>query len=285
MLKKFLSGIVGTVFLFCLTTISVIYIAKSILNGPLLMELGQNIISNTVSQINGMGIDNYTDLLFAGSSSDYPDIDKYFDNERIQEELSTLFTDYIKYSAGLPNAEKPSSLALSTYIEQCAQEYELKTGRPIDLTVPNAFISSIDTSLSQQQGQKLDPTITKAINAFYSDNVYITPIIIGLLCIVLLFIINRDISAVLSNIGTSLIMNGIGTIGMGFGLKTALNKQNLMDEFTVKIVNIFNTYFNRVGILCLIIGACFILIAIIYKKIKKNKQPVENTKQFFTYNN
>jgi hypothetical protein len=282
MLKKFLSGIIGTILLFCLTTISVTYVAKSILEGTLLLELGESIIGNTFSHVQEAGINNYVDMIFAGTSNRYPDIEKYFQNDRIQEELGTIFTNYIKYVAGIPDTEKPNITALSTYIEQSALEYEKGTGTTIDLTAPNAFLKELETNLNGQN-QPMNSNLTKAFEYIYSDSVYTLPIIISLICVALLFIINWDIAAVLTSIGTSLIMNAIGTYGLGFGLKIALQKQNLLDEFATKAVNVFTGYFNKIGTISLISGIILIVLAFIYKKIKKPKQVAPPNNQFFTY--
>ena len=285
MLKKFLSGIIGTILLLCLTTISVTYIAKSILEGPLLQELGNHMIGNTFSHVSELGINNYLDMIFAGTSNRYPDIEKYFDNNTLEEELSTIFTDYIKYMFGLPNSEKPNTTSLSTYIEQSALKYEEGTGKQIDLTAPHTFLQELETNLNSQEGQKGNYNLNKALDYVYSKNAYTTPIIGSIICVALLLIINWDIAVVLSNIGTSLIMNGIGTFGLGFGLKTALKNQNLLDEFTMKIVNLFTGYFNKIGTISLIVGISLVVFAFIYKKIKNKKQKEDSQNQYFTYDN
>ena len=296
MLKKFLSGIIGTVILFCLTTISVAYIAKSILNGPLLMELGNGIISDSFEEINGQGIINYTDLIFAGTSSEYPDIEKYFDEEQIKNELGDIFIDYVKYSVGIPDAKKPNTESLSLIINNCAEKYEQGTGKTMDLTIPNTFLTNLTANL-EKEGQVIEPKIKKVLEIIYSDNVYMIPTIIIIISVILLLLINRDLAYVLIKLGKSLIMNAIGTFGLGYGLKIAINQQGLMNDFTAKIVAIFVKEFNKIATICLIAGITLLLSGFIIKALKKKKEPdnnindnninnnnMNNNNQFITYN-
>lgn len=282
MLKKFLSGIIGTVILFCLTTISIAYIAKDILKGPLLMELGYNVISDSFYEVNERGITSYIDLLFAGTSSQYEDIDKYFDEEEIKKELGAIFTDYIKYAAGIPGAEAPSTESLTAYVNQCASNYEVNTGKTIDLTIPNAFVQNLESSIHKDE-KIVDAKVQKVLQLIYADNIYTIPIVVMIISVLLLLIINRDLAVILSNLGTSFVINGICTFGLGFGLKTAINKQGLMTDFTEKIIKIFVTHFNKVAIICLVVGILFLASSFIIKMTKKNK--VTSNNQFFTYNN
>ena len=246
------------------------------------MELGNNIISNTFDSTDELGITNYTDLLFAGTTSNYPGLEDYFDNEEIKKELGEILTNYIKYTIGIPTAEQPNTASLSIYVENCAHNYEKETGHTVDLTVPNAFINNLAINLNKEQ-QTMDPKIQKVLEILYSENVYTVPIIIMLISILLLIIINRDIASVAINLGTSVLMNAIGTYGLGFGLKTAINKQGLVDDFTNKIIAIFTENFNKVAKICLIVGIILIVFGFVYKKIKTKKEVVPENK-FLTYN-
>lgn len=264
MIKRFLSSIISFVLLILITSLSSFILIRQILFTKQIEELTNNLLEqNNIS---------LKESIFKEQFISYgipEDVIEYVDETETTEYVMDFFEQYIKSYLGQNDVPSMNNEKLKEIIDNAVLEYEQKNNIKIDTTQFYEGINSYDKALEEQkQNINIDSRITTVFKLIYDQNTIYYLILGIVVCLILLFIINRSIICVLKHISTTLMINGIGLLAMAY----VIGKINFNEMIKLKpLINYVSTNINKVAIISIVISILITIGTFIYNKYKEKK--------------
>ena len=272
-MKKFLASLLGVVIFFLLVPTSVILVARDITNEKTIEK-----IIEAVPEILGEEYEEYGfgELFIKEIEEGVPEITGYFDEKRIEEEAAKLIANMLRNTID-PNAEVLiDATGFKEYFEEVIEQYEKETNED----VRDDFIESIFDNFNEQDlytKEEFENDMGEMIilfKAVYSNEILITLITVIVLCIVLMFILLRDISTTLLKAKTPFMVNGILIVLIGSGVSTMLKSIEMNSgPIPSDFIGIITNPFYKIGIASIAIS----IVLIILSKVLKHNKSISNS--------
>lgn len=264
MMKSFLSSILGFILLILITSLSSFILIKETLFNKQIEELTKELLKNNNISLK--------ENLFQEQFSSYgiPEgVIDYIDEEETNEYVTNFFEQYIKSLLGQGNIPTMNNENLKKIVDNAIIEYEKDNNVKIDSTEFYKAIDEYDKSIKNQNNNtNIDNRIVKVFNLIYDKNT-ITYLIIGIIiCLVLLYLLNRNFISVLKHISTTLMINGIGLAVISY-IVSNINFQGKVELSS--LIKYVTSNINKVAYSSIILSILIIIGTFIYTKRKKEE--------------
>lgn len=271
-MKRFLASLLGVVIFFLLLPTCVILVARDLSSektiGKILEVAPQLIDEESSGETIAQSIINEMEKRDDEAA-------KYIKEDELQEQFVILFSSALQ-NLGNPDAENLIDITgLKKYFENVLDEYEEDTGEEIPEDYVDDFFESMELDLISREEIKQEAGEALVIfEAIYSNSVLITLIAGIVLCVILMFILLKDISLTLLKVKTSFMINGILIILLGSGLSAALNSTEMNGgPVPIDLISTVTFPFYKVGAISLVIAIALIIIA----KVLKHNKSISNS--------
>ena len=272
-MKKIISNLAGFILIMAIFVFSFVVITKK----NLTVDNLSNVIKTVYHSRDTYSDDYFIKLVNGSNTTD--NYKKYFNNEEIEDLYIKFFAEYVLYSNGVPNVEKPEFNELKEKVDGYLEDYETSTGLDADRTQSFKFFYDLDENMAKTSF--ISKRVKKVVGFVYDQKVQDITIAIILACIIIIIILNRDIKQILLHISSVFISNGVGALI----LKILIDKYSheiTLNDFLLKILGELSIKFKNISIICFAIGftalLIFFLIKILYKrKDKPQLQQVTET--------
>lgn len=260
MIKKIIAFFLGVIMFLSILFITIAISTRTILNGTTL----QTLVS---SELNGEIIDDYliNDTL---NTNDF-EIDKYIEKEKMNEAISTLLSDYLKYYVGVESNYQASSNKLKDILKEGITKYEKDTGENVDEQALDDIINEINEELEKNKPE-IDQNVSQVFQILYSKSIILIPAIIAIICGILIFVLRGR--KILTHLAITLIINAIISSGLSFLISTI----SQADEISEKILLNISNQFSKISIICIVVAIISIIINVIIKKLEKKEPNIQN---------
>ena len=158
---------------------------------------------------------------------------------------------------------------LKKIVDNAIIEYEKNNNVKIDSTEFYKAIDEYDKNIKDQNNNiNIDNRIVKVFDLMYNKNT-ITYLIIGIIiCLVLLYLLNRNFISVLKHISTTLMINGIGLAVISY-IVSNINFQGKVELSS--LIKYVTSNINKVAYSSIIVSILIIIGTFIYTKRKKEE--------------
>lgn len=260
MIKKIIAFFLGVIMFLSILFITIAISTRTILNGTTL----QTLVS---SELNGEIIDDYliNDTL---NTNDF-EIDKYIEKEKMNEAISTLLSDYLKYYVGVESNYQASSNKLKDILKEGITKYEKDTGENVDEQALDDLINEINEELEKNKPE-IDQNVSQVFQILYSKSIILIPAIIAIICGILIFVLRGR--KILTHLAITLIINAIISSGLSFLISII----SQADEISEKILLNISNQFSKISIICIVVAIISIIINVIIKKLEKKEPNIQN---------
>ena len=265
-MKKFFSNLAGFVLIIAISLLGFITVTKNFLKTDNLQSLLKDIYHSSSSYN-----DYYFTTMVNGSNTN--DLYKQYFNEKEIEDLYTkFFAEYLLYANGASTGDKPDFNLLKEKVDGYLADYESETGLEADRQGSFKFFYNLDQNMANIAF--ISNGVKRTIQFLARPMVKDVLIAIILVCIVVIIILNRDISRILLHIATTFISNGIGLIIMKIIVDKYLTAL-VTDYFVNGIIGKLNSNLTRLSLICLLIGFVFLIAFFLYKILYRRKEKPE----------
>lgn len=262
-MKKFFSNLAGFVLIIAISLLGFITVTKNFLKVDNLQSLLKDIY-HTSSSYN-----NYYFTTMINGSNTTEVYKQYFDEGEIEDLYTKFFAEYLLYVNGIVNGDKPEFNELKEAVDGYLADYEEGTGLEADRQGSFKFFYNLDQNMANIAYISKD--VKNTIQFMSKPIVKDILIAIILICIVIIIILNRDISRILLHISTTFIANGIGLIIMKVLVDKYLSAL-VTDHFVNGIIGKLNSNLTRLSLICLLIGFVFLIAFFLYKILYRRKE-------------
>lgn len=271
-MKRFLASLLGVVIFFLLLPTCVILVARDLSSektiGKILEVAPQLIDEESSGETIAQSIINEMEKRDDEAA-------KYIKEDELQEQFVILFSSALQ-NLGNPDAENLIDITgLKKYFENVLDEYEEDTGEEIPEDYVDDLFESMELDLISREEIKQEAGgVLVIFEAIYSNNVLITLISGIVLCVILMFILLKDISLTLLKVKTSFMINGILIILLGSGLSAALNSTEMNGgPVPIDLISTVTFPFYKVGAISIVIAIILIVVA----KVLKHNKSISNS--------
>lgn len=272
MMKRFLASLLGVVIFFLLLPTSTILIARDVSSEKTIgkiLEVAPQLIDEE------SGGETIAQSIINEMEKRDPEAAKYFKEDELQEQFVILISSALQ-NLGNPDAENLFDITeFKKYFENVLDEYKEDTGEEIPEDYVDDFFESMELDLISREEIKQEAGEALVIfEAIYSNSVLITLIAGIVLCVILMFILLKDISLTLLKVKTSFMINGILIILLGSGLSAALKSTEMNGgPVPIDLISTVTFPFYKVGAISLVIAIALIIIA----KVLKHNKSISNS--------
>lgn len=281
-LKKLLSWIVTLILMLTLSVTTLLFITKQLITIDTITEIinttSNTVLNETISEVN----DKYnTDFDEDADINELipEELKEYIDDKEINDFIQEYFNQLIEYEIGIGSAPKINKDKLTTIIDKGLEKASSETTEKFNYDELYEQIDELDKTVEEELKPIENNNIKTAIKIYYQNTYLYIGIAIIIVCILLLFIINRSIISTLKYIGTSILINGVSAIGISYLLKEITNSFEIfssLSDIALKPFRIFGIIYIIIGILLLIIS---LIIKIIKKKMSEKKDGIKVVEQ------
>jgi F0F1-type ATP synthase membrane subunit a len=264
--KKFISTIVGFVLIIAIFVFAFIITAKRFMTEENLSSIIKTVYESSESYTN----DYFIQMI--NGTNENSNYNKYFDNQEIEELYITYFSRYVLYANGVPNVEKPEFNELKEKVDGYIEEYENSTGMEANRDSSFKFFYNLDDNMYKTAF--VSNKVKKVVKFIFNKNIQDITIGIILLCIVVIIMLNRDITRILLHISSVFLSNGIGMVIIKFLIDNYSDKY-ITNRFILKLLDELSKSFTRLYIICFIVGALTLLAFLAIKASYKRKDKPE----------
>ena len=271
-MKRFLASLLGVVIFFLLLPTCVILVARDLSSektiGKILEVAPQLIDEESSGETIAQSIINEMEKRDDEAA-------KYIKEDELQEQFVILFSSALQ-NLGNPDAENLIDITgLKKYFENVLDEYEEDTGEEIPEDYVDDLFESMELDLISREEIKQEAGgVLVIFEAIYSNNVLITLISGIVLCVILMFILLKDISLTLLKVKTSFMINGILIILLGSGLSAALKSTEMNGgPVPIDLISTVTFPFYKVGAISIVIAIILIVVA----KVLKHNKSISNS--------
>lgn len=268
MFKRFLATIFSFIILISATTLSVIIIARGIFSEETLTKIVDVVIKE--ENIDSLYEENIT------SNEEKAVLEIFFNDEEIKKEFVSIYRNYLLYSLGVSNIEKPNTDNLKDILNKYCIEYKNKTGIEVDSSIFDEYLVTFEENVKTSEGAF--EQIKKVINYIYSEKIFNTIITIIGICILFIYLLKRNLLSTFKSISNVAIINGVGISALGYALISVLNNASTNSQEILEITQIISKLFYNIGGTSLGVGiVSFIIISIIKRRFIRNSHGLNNT--------
>lgn len=262
-LKKIVSSLLSLILLLAITTICSIFVIRNLLSGDIIL----NILNN--QNINNI---DYFSLISDFNNKEYENINEYFDTKEITKELESIFINYLKYSSGIPDTNTPSTQSLKDLIKDTSSKYEQETGKSLNLEEINKQLDELEIKLAEKNELSSNNMYKKVFQFTYNNKYIYFAIAISIVCIILIFLLNK-LESLIKHLITVFLFNGIGNLSFGLALNKIINPEinSSIKGLSTTLTNIF----NKIAIISFIIASILIVTFIAIKVVNLRKKRKE----------
>lgn len=271
-MKRFLASLLGVVIFFLLLPTSTILIVRDVSSEKTIgkiLEVAPQLIDEE------SGGETIAQSIINEMEKRDPEAAKYFKEDELQEQFVILISSALQ-NLGNPDAENLFDITeFKKYFENVLDEYKEDTGEEIPEDYVDDFFESMELDLISREEIKQEAGEALVIfEAIYSNSVLITLIAGIVLCVILMFILLKDISLTLLKVKTSFMINGILIILLGSGLSAALKSTEMNGgPVPIDLISTVTFPFYKVGAISLVIAIALIIIA----KVLKHNKSISNS--------
>lgn len=268
-LKKIVSSLLSLILLLAITTICSIFVIRNLLSGDIIL----NILNN--QNINNI---DYFSLISDFNNKEYENINEYFDTKEITKELESIVINYLKYSSGIPDTNTPSTQSLKDLIKDTSSKYEQETGKSLNLEEINKQLDELEIKLAEKNELSSNNIYKKVFQFTYNNKYIYFAIAISIVCIILIFLLNK-LESLIKHLITVFLFNGIGNLSFGLALNKIINPE--INSSIKGLSTTLTSIFNKIAIISFIIASILIVTFIAIKvvnlrKKRKELQKMEN---------
>ena len=268
MFKRFLATIFSFIILISATTLIVIIIARGIFSEETLTKIVDVVIKE--ENIDSLYEENIT------SNEEKAVLEIFFNDEEIKKEFVSIYRNYLLYSLGVSNIEKPNTDNLKDILNKYCIEYKNKTGIEVDSSIFDEYLVTFEENVKTSEGAF--EQIKKVINYIYSEKIFNTIITIIGICILFIYLLKRNLLSTFKSISNVAIINGVGISALGYALISVLNNASTNSQEILEITQIISKLFYNIGGTSLGVGiVSFIIISIIKRRFIRNSHGLNNT--------
>lgn len=266
-MKKFLSSLVGIIMFGLLASSCTILIARDIMSEKTIKTIMDEVTEN-YSDEETLFVDEFTSPL----TEQYPDIDEYFSEEELKEELTNLMVTFLENLGNKEEKQVLDTSSLKELYRKNIKAYEEDTGTIVSTTVIDEVFEVIDENYNITRDSFGDAIVI--FEVIYSDQILLSLVSGIFLCILVIFILLGKIKETLLKIKTPFFVNGIGTLIIAAFINSLESSTEINDmPMPQEITNIFISPFLRVGITCVVIGIGLVITS----NILKHNKSIENS--------
>lgn len=271
-MKKFFASLLGVVVFFLLVPTCTIFIARDLVSEKTIekiLEVAPEIVDD---ESNGETI---AESIISKVEEYDPVYAEVLDEERLQKEFVKLIASLFE-SLGNPESEYIfDTSGMKEYMKEVAEEYEDEMNITISESELQEILSSFDEiNESKEEWTNEFKEVLILFEAVYSNELLVTLMSLIVLCIILMFIILRDISTTLLKVKTPFMVNGIGTLLIGYGIYSLLKATEMNGgPVPIDLVKVVTTPFYTTGFIC--VGIAIVLI--ILSKVLKHNKSISNS--------
>ena len=271
-MKRFLASLLGVVIFFLLLPTCVILVVRDVSSEKTIgkiLEVAPQLIDEE------SGGETIAQSIINEMEKRDPEAAKYFKEDELQEQFVILISSTLQ-NLGNPDAENLFDITeFKKYFENVLDEYKEDTGEEIPEDYVDDFFESMELDLISREEIKQEAGEALVIfEAIYSNSVLITLIAGIVLCVILMFILLKDISLTLLKVKTSFMINGILIILLGSGLSAALKSTEMNGgPVPIDLISTVTSPFYKVGAISLVIAIALIIIA----KVLKHNKSISNS--------
>lgn len=271
-MKRFLASLLGVVIFFLLLPTCVILVVRDVSSEKTIgkiLEVAPQLIDEE------SGGETIAQSIINEMEKRDPEAAKYFKEDELQEQFVILISSALQ-NLGNPDAENLFDITeFKKYFENVLDEYKEDTGEEIPEDYVDDFFESMELDLISREEIKQEAGEALVIfEAIYSNSVLITLIAGIVLCVILMFILLKDISLTLLKVKTSFMINGILIILLGSGLSAALKSTEMNGgPVPIDLISTVTFPFYKVGAISLVIAIALIIIA----KVLKHNKSISNS--------
>ena len=266
-MKKFLSSLVGIIMFGLLASSCTILIARDIMSEKTIKTIMDEVTEN-YSDEETLFVDEFTSPL----TEQYPDIDEYFSEEELKEELTNLMVTFLENLSNKEEKQLLDTSSLKELYRKNIKAYEEDTGTIVSTTVIDEVFEVIDENYNITRDSFGDAIVI--FEVIYSDQILLSLVSGIFLCILVIFILLGKIKETLLKIKTPFFVNGIGTLIIAAFINSLESSTETNDmPMPQEITNIFISPFLRVGITCVVIGIGLVITS----NILKHNKSIENS--------
>lgn len=255
MIKKIINYVLNLILLFSLTTVMAIFVLRSFLSS-----------------------ENIENMLFADNkelllrSGEIENLGTYVSEDTLKETYSNLVSDYIKYNIGAISTQ-PSINELRSVLNEFCDNYDKVNENKIDRSFIDKNLSLLEETLKQDMSLE-DRKMSKLLCLLYKDSTLYGTIILSICIIILLIVINKDIIKIISDLAFVFLVNTLGIYALGVATEYILKDRIEANEVLGTIIKYLKDILGQVSIANLIIGIILLLVFIVLKIVKKNKEKI-----------
>ena len=268
-MKKLISNVAGFILIISVIILGFAFTARKYLNVDSVQSMLKQVFHATESYNESF----FTTLV---NGSDTKDVyKKYFNEEEIEELYTRYLAEYILYSNGVIEGERPEFDDLKNKVDGYLAEYETETGQEADRKGSFNFFYNLDENTANMTF--FSPKVKKVIQFLLNDTVRDVLIGVILVCVVLIIIFNRNIDKIILHISSIFISDGVGLLVLKFALDKHFSKI-IPNPFINSTMDKLSDKMYTIAIYSIIIGAVFLGIFILYRILFRRKEKPNLTK-------
>ncbi len=265
-MKKLLSGLLTIIMFVALIFTTALFITRQAFSGD---SMGKMMFA-VLEEENGNDADNLIEGIMGDEYNE--DIEEYFNIKKLEKELGNFISDYFLYVSGV-NKDKPELDELRDLVEDAVEKYEDEEGTKVDDEEIDIFFDELEAELDANE--LLDDEVTDVMAIIFSGGLLYGSMAVVVLCLALIYVLNKDIKKTVKRAGILFIIDGILVFGLGALLNALSNAQADLKSILGIVVNLFNTG----AIICIVIGIVLIVVSKVLKKntnIASSNEAIQN---------
>lgn len=279
-IKKIIAGLLSLIVFCCFMAIAVSISLRTVFSGGNILKL----VSLTVPEIAESSSNSFIDYYVDEIEEEYPEIEEYIDKDKLNKEASQFLDDYLKYFAGVEGSKKPKIDGFANEMIESITKFADEKGVDIDIPEIEDSVDEINNQIEESFDNTSNPEVTKILKVIYSPSIVIAASLIAIICLLLIFVINKKITNVGTHIAINSIISGIIILIISNLLKPlALSAIEEGNQAEAVVNNVFQPFTN-ISLIFIGVGLILTIIILITKKVtkkKRNRKPKEQPQQSY----
>lgn len=263
-LKKVAAFLLTIVMLGCLIVSTTLLVFKDTMSPKNLSAMINSLDNNSKEElISGMLKEMKDDEEIGG-------VVKHLDEEEFSDTLIEYVVDLLDYSS-TDSGKKPDSSKLEEVVINAAEEYNKENEGAIDIEKIKKGFDELDDSVDEVGEDIFEDESAKKVMALAYGSAFVTPLVIFVICLLLMFLLDRDFKPCLKNTGIAFIITSIFMFILSKLIVTIISSEKEL----AGLGNIFGGIFNKYAIIYIVISIILFAINIFLHNKNKN-QTIKN---------
>lgn len=201
---------------------------------------------------------------------DFPEMEKYLDEDKMNEELGIFFSDYLKYLLRVPNQDVPTLEGIKEVLDEAIDGYVKDTGKEFDYDSYNEEYKDIEESIVLElvpESERVPEEVGVIMEIIYSDVVMVILALIVIFSILFDYLIRKDFIIVSRHVGIVSLINAFIYGSIGLFLLTVNTDGDVTSKTLLKI---FAEVPLIITLICGVVGLLLIILPLVFKKKTNN---------------